>query len=79
MTGEDRSDKYGRRLLRGRLPSRRKNFQTWLWREVRVKEGAAWREDSSCQEKPFETTSGYIGKWPKMPVRYKTAGLEKFS
>lgn len=79
MTNEERSGKCGVRLLRGRLPARRKNFQTWLWKEVRVKEGAAWREDSSCQEKPFETTSGYIGKWPEMPVRYKTAGLGKFS
>ena len=79
MTNEERSGKCGVRLLRRRLPARRKNFQTWLWKEVRVKEGAAWREDSSCQEKPFETTSGYIGKWPEMPVRYKTAGLGKFS
>ena len=60
---KERSGKCGIRLLRGGLPSRRRNVQTWLWKEVRVKEGAAWRKDSTCQEKPFETTRGYIGKW----------------
>lgn len=38
------------RFLRGRLPSRRRNVQSWPWRKVRGKEGAAWGQDSTCQE-----------------------------
>ena len=76
---KERSGKCGIRLLRGILPSRRRNVQIWLWKDVRVKEGGFEREDSICQEKCFEISSTHVGKRQETPVSYKTAGPEKAS